>query len=261
VTFERDGFFSSQAETFRRGTRETPSFKAWFDHALGLNRLGYEMLRGWGMLTSRDIIALNTSFVHVHESFQSVLILAERGLVSDARAVLRGAVEWVIAVYALAEDGSFLEQMIEAHHRAERTFARELAVPPSAEKLAAITDANAYEASTGRKLRGIKWEQVAKRHCPAHLYQLLYQVFYRDLSSDGMHATINSLERLLGVEGDGQITAIKAGPHTNVDLLRHASLVFILSAEVCAKRNGQGDVTTALDRAVKEFNALDGAAP
>jgi hypothetical protein len=34
-----------------------------------------------------------------------------------------------------------------------------------------------------------------------------------------------------------------------------------LSAEVCAKVKGQGDVTTALDRAVAEFNAVDVGAP
>jgi hypothetical protein len=177
-------------------------------------------------------------------------------------------VEWAIAVHALAEDGSFLEQMIEAHHHAERTYARkslEFTSSPSAETLAklnkAITDANAYEASTGREeLRRIKWEQVAKRYCPASQHQLLYQVFYRDLSSGGTHVTISSLERLLGVEEDGQITGIKAGPDMNglVELLPHACLVFILSAEVCAEVNGLGGVAAALDRAVVEFNALDG---
>ena len=260
VTFERDGFFSSQAEGFRLRTREMQPFKVWFDYALGLNRLGYEILRSWGTLTGRDRIAVNASFVRVHKSFQSVIILAERGLVSDARAVLRSAVECAIAIQALAKDASFFEQMIEAHHRAERTFAREFAAAPSAEKLAAIADADAYEASMGKELRVIHWEQVAKRHCPAPLYRLLYQVLYRDLSSDGTHATINSLNRLLGVEENGQITAIKAAPDTNglVEVLPHACLVFILSAEVCANVNGLADVATTLDRAVAEFNALDG---
>jgi hypothetical protein len=263
VTLERDGFFSSHAERLRLRTREIQPFKAWFDYALGLNRLGYEMLLSWDTLTTRDRIALNASFVRVHQSFQGVLILAERGLVSDARAVLRSAVECAIAIQALAKDASFFEQMIEAHHRTERTFAREFAAPPSAEKLAAIADANAYEASTGKELKGIKWEQVAKQYCPAHLYRLLYQVLYRDLSSDGTHATISSLERLLEVEVDGQITAIKVGPDTNglVELLSHACLVFILSDEVCAKMNGLGDVTAALVQAVAKFHGLDGAAP
>jgi hypothetical protein len=267
VNLERDGFFSSQAEGLRLRTREMQPFKAWFDYALDLNRLGYEMLRSWDTLTSRDRIALNASFVRVHNSFQSVLILAERGLVLDARGVLRSAVECAIAIQALAKDGSFLDQMIEARHHSERTFARkslEFTGSPSVETLfnlkKAITDADAYEAALGRKLRGILWEQVA---LPAHLHQLLYQVLYRDLSSDGTHATLGSLDRLLGVEEDGQITGIKAGPDTDgLDaLLPHACLVFILSAEVCANVNGLGDVAAALDRAVVNFNALNGVAP
>ena len=104
MALERDGFFSSQAEGLRLRTREMQPFKAWFDYALGLNRLGYEMLRSLDTLTSRERIALNASFVRVHNSFQSVLILAERGLVSDARGVLRSPVEWAIAIHALAED-------------------------------------------------------------------------------------------------------------------------------------------------------------
>jgi Family of unknown function (DUF5677) len=269
VTLERDGFFSSLAERLRLRTREIQPFKAWFDYALGLNRLGYEMLRSWGTLTTRDRIALNASFVRVHNSFQSVLVLAERGLVSDARGVLRSAVEWAIAVHALEKDGSFLDQMIEARHHSERTFARKslefnssLPVETLFNLKKAITDADAYEAALDRKLRGILWEQVALQ-LPAHLHQLLYQVFYRDLSSDGTHATLGSLERLLGVEEDGQITGIKAGPDTDglVELLSHACLVFILSAEVCAKVNGLGDVAAALDRAVVKFHALNGVAP
>jgi hypothetical protein len=264
VTLEKDGFFSSHAERLRLRTREIQPFKAWFDYALRLNRLGYEMLLSWDTLTSREIIALNGSFVRVHNSFQSALILAERGLVSDARGVLRTAVEWAIAIHALAKDGGFLEQMVEARHHAERTFARESLKfnnHPSAETLVklnkAIEDADAFEASKSRKLKGIVWEQVA---VAPHLHQLLYQAFYRDLSSDGTHATISSLERLLNVEEDGQITAIKAGPDTNglVELLAQACLVFIVSAEACAKANGQDEIVAALDRAVAEYHAVDG---
>jgi hypothetical protein len=45
MSFETDGFFSPEIETFRRMARETQPFKEWFDYALGLNRLGFDMLR------------------------------------------------------------------------------------------------------------------------------------------------------------------------------------------------------------------------
>lgn len=267
MSFERDGFFSSQAEAFRRHAREHPLFKAWFDYALGVNRLGYEMLRTWGNPADKSVLALNTSFVRFHKSFQSILILAERGLVPDARAVLRSAVECAIAIHALADDAGFWERMVEAHHRDARKSARiscdklgaSLSADVSARLNEVIADADAYEASVGRKLRDIKWEQVAERHCPVHVRQLLYQVLYRDLSSDGTHATVRSVERLLGVEGGGQIITVAAGPETElVELLRPASIVFILSAMVCAQKSGLTDMTTALHKAVREIEALDG---
>ena len=98
------------------------------------------------------------------------------------------------------------------------------------------------------------------RHCPLHVRQLLYQVLYRDLSSDGTHATVSSVERLLGVEGGGRIITIAAGPDETglVELLRRASIVFILSAMVCAQKSGLTDMTVALDKAVREIEALDG---
>ncbi len=74
MSFDGDGFFSLEVEAFRRDVRENEPFKAWFDYALDLNRLGFGMLRG--VKTSRDdnrLITLNALFVRVHHSFQSAL--------------------------------------------------------------------------------------------------------------------------------------------------------------------------------------------
>jgi hypothetical protein len=78
MSFETDGFFSPEIETFRRMVRETQPFKEWFDYALGLNRLGFDILRGTKRteLSDRRQIALNAHFVRVHRSFQSALIPA-----------------------------------------------------------------------------------------------------------------------------------------------------------------------------------------
>lgn len=87
MSFEMDGFFSPEIETFRQ-------------------------------------FALNAHFIRVHRGFQSALILAERGLIPEARVVLRSAVEGAIAINALAKDEGFVDQMVGAHHRSQRTLAR-----------------------------------------------------------------------------------------------------------------------------------------
>jgi hypothetical protein len=163
------------------------------------------------------LVALNAHFVRVHQSFQSALILAERGLTADARVVLRSAVEGAIAIQALAKDAGFVDQMIEAHYRSRRAHARALVdkIPSSflAEEIAKmnamISEADAYQVSLGRELTDIKWEQVAQRHCPE-----LYQLFYRDLSARGTHATLDAIEHFFSVDDRGAITAFKPIPDT-----------------------------------------------
>ena len=113
--------------------------------------------------------------------------------------------------------------MIETHYRSKRAHARVLidkfGASFTAEEIAnmnkAIAEADQYRASQGRELTDIKWEQVAER--PRNGTLSLYQLFYRDLSSDGAHATIDALERFLVVDGGGQITDFKVRP-TGADL-------------------------------------------
>jgi hypothetical protein len=64
-------------------------FKAWFDYALGLNRIGLDLLRTVSTpSTDPRLFSMHAHFVRAHQSFQAALLLAERGLVPDARTVL-----------------------------------------------------------------------------------------------------------------------------------------------------------------------------
>ena len=45
MSFEVDGYFSPEIDRFREAVRSAAPFKAWFDYALGLNRVGYESCR------------------------------------------------------------------------------------------------------------------------------------------------------------------------------------------------------------------------
>jgi hypothetical protein len=69
-------------------------------------------------------------FVRAHQSFQAAILLIERGLIGDARTVLRSGVEGAIAICAIAADPSFVDQLIEAHHANQRKVARLLLETP-----------------------------------------------------------------------------------------------------------------------------------
>jgi hypothetical protein len=125
MSFEIDGFFSPDIEGFRRYVRSAEPYKSWFDYALDLNRIGFDLLRR--ATIDRNENALFTMyglFVRTHQSFQAALLLSERGMIGDARTVLRSGVEGAIAINAILNDPSFVNELIEAHHLHQRKQAR-----------------------------------------------------------------------------------------------------------------------------------------
>ena len=63
-------------------------------------------------------------FVRTNQTFQGALLLAERGMVPNARILLRSGVESAIAICALIKDDSLVDQMVAAHHLNQRKYAR-----------------------------------------------------------------------------------------------------------------------------------------
>ncbi len=81
-------------ESFRASLLKVPAYKVWLDFATDLNRLGYELLRDREVpCEDRQRLAIAVLFVRAHKSLQASLLLAELGLLSDARVVLRSAAE------------------------------------------------------------------------------------------------------------------------------------------------------------------------
>jgi len=125
MTFRIDGFLSASMEEFSVSLRAVPEYRAWFEFAEGLYRLGLEWLEGTEPpRTDSQKLTITALFVRAHKSFAAALILLERGLVGDARSVLRSAVEGAIAMSALAKEPKFLDDLVEAHYFNLRKKAR-----------------------------------------------------------------------------------------------------------------------------------------
>ena len=269
MSFEIDGFFSPDLELFQRAVRTTAPTKAWFDYAFDLNRIGFDLLRKTTTARSENAaFAIHGLFVRVHQSFQAALLLAERGLIGDARSVLRSGVEATIAIYALHSDAAFVDRLIEAHHYNQRKAARVLLdnagylAAYKAEDVAAmqavVASVDAMEKSKGAKLRDINWADVALKCCPD-----LYQMMYRSLSSDGTHTTLNTLDRYVLADAKGQITSFKSapGPEGLVETLSAACLLFLWAADPFADSAGRPDITAKIKQEVQRFGTLPGAFP
>jgi len=275
MTFAQEGFFSAEIDKFRAHVRSTEPSKLWFDYALDLVRIGFKMLGPLETsLGDERLLYLNAAFVRVHQTFQSVLVLAERGLINDARTVLSGGVETAIAINALARDPGFVGQIKDAHFRSRRTLANKIKEhftdSYTPEQLAnfdaEIAEANAWEAAKGTRggrkveLTDIKWEQTAALYSHE-----LYQLLYRSFSADGAHFTLDALQRVLVVDENERITGLNVGPDSNatglIDVLSGAVLMFIWSAAPFAEINGLADDAATIQARVQEFEKLPNAFP
>jgi len=265
MSFAQDGFLSPTMERYRVSLKDVAAYKAWFSFAEELNRLGLDMLR------DRDVrrhdnqrLTVAILFVRAHKSFQASLLLAERGLISDARVVLRSAVEGVIAINALANDATFLDKLIEAHYYNQRKMARGVLNDPIyrayyspqqiAEMEATVQDVDTREkAIAPRIFCDPNWADVAVKHCK-DLYQTLYRLF----SSDGTHTTINAIHRHVGYDANQQITELKIGPDLSdlVETLKSACLMFLWAANPVARVFDLAEITGRLQNQLQRFNGL-----
>jgi hypothetical protein len=240
MSFATDGFRSPTMERFRASLLSVPVYKAWLQFADELNRFGVALLRDRDIpRDDRQRLTIAVLFIRAHKSFQASLHLAELGLVSDARVVLRSAAEGAIALNALANDATFLDRLIEAHYLHQRKLARVLlqdrdyrasyAPEQIARMEETVREVDDHEKKIApRSLQDIKWEQVAHTHC-----RDLYQILYRLLSGDGTHTNINAIQRHLGFDASQVISELKVGPDIDdlVETLKAACLIFIWAAE------------------------------
>jgi hypothetical protein len=264
MSFDAQGFLSPAIASFRTPVRQVAVYKQWFDFAEELNRLGLDMLRDHEVpRDDNQRVTIAALFVRAHQSFQAALVLAEMGMLADARVVLRSAVEGAIALNAVANDPGFIEQLTDAHRVNQRKTARLILNNPdyrsscSSEEIAqmeaTVQEVDAIEAATNKKLRDITWADVAVKNCKD-----LYELLYRLLSSDGTHTNINSIHRFLTFDPAGQLTGVKVGPDTSdmVTVLKAACLMFLWAADPFARAFNQDNIRDRIKADIQRFAEL-----
>ncbi len=233
--FETHGFLSDEIIRFRTAVRTTTPYKQWFDFAQELNLFGSEAIRAHKFdQNDTQTMTISALFIRSHQSLQAAVVLVERGMIADARTVLRTLVEGTIAQIALAADAGVIDQLVAAHRKHQLTICREMLADEKyreqlshaqiAQLEATVSELELLKGVPGQEPRQINWADLAKKHC-AELYLLLY----RPLSSDGTHTTVDAINRHLEADAESRITGLKGGPELTeiVDTFSIACLSFI----------------------------------
>jgi uncharacterized protein DUF5677 len=233
--FETHGFLSDEIDGFCSIVRTRTPHKEWFDFAQELNLFGSEAVRAHTFdQNDTQRIMISALFIRSHQSLQAAMVLVERGMIADARTVLRTLVEGTIAQIALAADARVIDQLVAAHRKhqliicrdmlADDKYREQLSQAQIAQLEATVSELELLKDVPGKEPRQINWADLAKKHC-AELYLLLY----RPLSSDGVHTTVDAINRHLEADAEFRITGLKGGPELIdiVDTLSIACLSFI----------------------------------
>ena len=193
-------------------------FSPWFDVAEDFNRHAMRVLPSLQPgVDSNDGLVVALLFGRALTTFQGVLILAERGMLGDARTLVRAASEAAIVLAAVVADPTVCEQLIDDHFRHLKKMRNAWLEDGQAVAVMSKEQVDAVRAALADAERD---RPSVKGGNPMSLEPLskiggtlaLYNAVYRSMSGDAAHVTADSLNRHALADADGRVRGLKLGP-------------------------------------------------
>jgi Family of unknown function (DUF5677) len=207
------GFLSPELSAWTAKHRsENPR---WFELAEALNRIGCSLQRGLTIPADDNHMFLAALlFMRGLSSFQASVLLAERGMTTEARTLARSCFESVFCLGAVCTDPAFPDRFIRDDSERRQKLARALLkLPP---------ESSGLEAEHEAKLRNFLASQAESGIDPAPLVIAdaavragmtgVYDMFYRGLSNDAAHPSVTALNRHVEANENGVVVGLRAGP-------------------------------------------------
>lgn len=219
--FKTEGFLApSLASSIANIKRD---FAPWFGAAEAFVSLGMQVLPAVKAdQTSYQQLVAAALYGRALTSFQAAYVLTERGMLADARTVVRAAAETAIILSAVVKDATVCDLLIDRHFWHHRTLRNAWLNDPQAVAAMTPTEVDAVKAAIteaeeshpkAKQSRGdpVTIAALAKRAGVT----ALYNVVYRSTSGDAAHTSLDALNRHIQADGDGDITGLKFGPDTS----------------------------------------------
>jgi Family of unknown function (DUF5677) len=213
MTIDKQGFLSPEIAGWIE--RHRAANKAWFDLANELNEITLTLL---GIITvpsgENQPFAGSLLYMRGLSNFQGAMLLAERGMTQEARAITRGIFEAVFFLGAVCKAPEPTIAALIADDGSRRTkIARALVGMPGDSGLRAnhIEKLEQFLSDQAKSDSKSKEFSVFEAARAAGLIEI-YDVFYRGLSNDAAHPSITSLNRHVDANEKGEIVGLTWGP-------------------------------------------------
>lgn len=189
----------------------------WFALSEEINRLGMRMLHA-AAPTAKSNQQLTTLLMLTRalQSYQGAILLAERGMIADARTLVRNCAETAFAIGGIIDSPTFIDKLTNDYHKHRQGVANALLNDPDVGPALASEDRRKLEeviveikAKYGENGPGkLSWEAVAVKVKMKGLYDLIYRGF----SGDAAHATVIALDRHINTDANGVFESLAFGP-------------------------------------------------
>jgi hypothetical protein len=189
MSIARQGFLSPELNDLRKKIRAANA--DFFKLAERLSELGQQLLaRSLEVQTTPLIVSL---FVRGLQSLQGAILLAERGLATEAAIITRSVLETMFYLGALRRDGTFSEELRQDHIKRTSKNAQEFLKLVERDGLADDHAQLKDDLKVLREREGPGQEIVALRVAERAERRADYDTSYRHLSTSAVHTTVKAL--------------------------------------------------------------------
>jgi hypothetical protein len=235
-SIEKSGFLSEEIANWIRKHR-VENHK-WFSLCEEINEFSHATMLSM-TIHNEDLIELISVslFVRGMSNFQGSIIMAERGMVNESKALLRCLLECMFSIVAVEKDRNVLNQFVleDLHQRKDYLKAykrnQSAAVPqegPPREELDKLLH-NIEKEIEEKNIRKMQKRELAEKAGLVAIYDSAYK-----LLSGTIHVNARDLEQYLELNEDGEVKRILWGPDVKeIDLLLFTaaeSMLYILKS-------------------------------
>jgi len=212
MTLENSGFLSPQISSWI--ARHRAANPGWFSLAENLNCVAMRAVQALTVPPDDNKSFLAALlFMRGLSSFQSALVLAERGMTQDARTITRSCFESVFWLGALRNDANLANTLVHDDLGRRAKIARPLLELPGDSGLNAEHIEKLERFLDEVQNSGIEAKQlnIAEAARIAGLTEI-YDTYYRGLSNDAAHPSITALNRYAEADQNNNIIGLRWGP-------------------------------------------------
>jgi hypothetical protein len=228
MSFEENGFIGANIQPWIKKIHE--GHAALFDVAGETNKICQGSLREIDAHNKDpQEIVIACLYIRILSNYQSIYIHCERGMLPEARAILRCMYEAIFILGAVVNDSTFALTYIKEHDKRRHEFIQKLKKLQDKpdnydrEKLLELETTLQEEIKQIEKFKTEDWAKKAGLH---DIYLGAYTVL-----SGTVHVKISDLEQYTIVDEKGDIRDFKSGPDdTGIDSIFGSAIEFMLLA-------------------------------